>query len=107
MARGRHESQVVRDVRDILSDVDPARLRHEGLDRTLSQGSDVLEDYVGPGLVVARALLEGEDVDHALVLLDREMRARGFELSRRRVRRLRRRLRSIGADGGPWARLTG
>ena len=66
MARGRHESQVVRDVRGILGDVDPARLRHEGLDRTLSPGSDVLEEYVGPGLVVARTLLEGEDVDHAL-----------------------------------------
>lgn len=86
---------VVRFARLVLSDVDPAGLRGRGrTPRLLASGSVVLEGYVGPGLLLARALLSGLDERVAVELLRIDLQERGYSVSRRRMRRLRRRLRA-------------
>lgn len=86
---------VVRFTRVVLSDVDPAGLRGRGRTPTLlAAGSIVLEGYVGPGLLLARALLSGLDEHVAVELLRIDLEERGYSVSRRRMRTLERRLRA-------------
>lgn len=86
---------VVRFTRVLLSDVDPPGLRGRG--RTpllLASGSVVLEGYVGPGLLLARALLSGLDEQVAVDLVRIDLEERGYSVSSRRMRKLTRRLRA-------------
>lgn len=91
---GRREVEwVVRDTRSLVSEIDPARLREDGPSCPLAEGSEVLDEYVMPSLAVARALLSGASSEQAVEVLRREMGERGFSLSSRRARKLRRQLR--------------